>query len=228
VLLIVSKALWTLTAPVIWAAALVALALSVRRRSLAVVLALLACAPFVALTFPPAVNAIDRAVVASGKKTMRATVEYDVAIVLGGNRYRIDAGVDLLRGGRARYLLYSGVLDANGVRRVTSELMARGVPADRIVIESRSRNTWENAVETSRIVAERRWRSLLLVTGAAHVERAVGCFHRLGLSPDVLPVTEFGPVAGVSPRPDALEHAAELLHEVVARIVYRLRGCSAG
>jgi uncharacterized SAM-binding protein YcdF (DUF218 family) len=226
VLFLVYKALWILTAPAMWAAALLALALSVRRRSLGVALALLACAPLAALTFPPVVNALDRAVTASGKSTIQPGIEYDVAIVLGGNQYRIEAGAEAVRRGQARYLLYTGALDPVGIQRLKSELIARGVPAERIVIESRSRNTRENAVESSRIVAARRWRSLLLVTGAAHVERAAGCFHQLGLRPDVLPVTEFSPMEGASPRTDALEHAVDLLHEIVGRLVYRLRGCS--
>jgi uncharacterized SAM-binding protein YcdF (DUF218 family) len=228
VLFLIYKGLWSLTVPAIWAAALVALALSVRRRSLGVVLALLACTPLAALTFPPVVNALDRAVSASGKSTIRPGLEYDAAIVLGGNLFRIQAGADVVRRGQARYLLYTGALDSSGIQRLTSELVARGVPAERIVIESRSRNTRENAIESSRIVVARHWRSLLLVTGTAHVERAVGCFRGLGLTPDVLPVTEFGPIEGVSPRADALEHAADLLHEIVGRFVYRIRGCSDG
>jgi uncharacterized SAM-binding protein YcdF (DUF218 family) len=49
------------------------------------------------------------------------------------------------------------------------------------VIEARSRDTREKAIESARIAAARDWRSILLVTSAAHVERAAGCLHRIGL-----------------------------------------------
>ena len=227
-LLLMSKALWSLSLPAAWTAILLALALSARRRAVAVPLALLAFAPWGALSFPPVVNALDRVVVASGRTTMKPRLQYDVAIVLGGNPCRIRAGADVLRTGRARYLLYSGALGEAEIVEVRSQLMGHGVPDDRIIIEARSRNTRENALESSRIIAARGWRSLLLVTGAAHVERATGCFHQLGLRPDVLPVAELPQVIpGTWPRAIALEHSAELAHEILARFAYRVLGYTA-
>ena len=131
-----------------------------------------------------------------------------------------------MSGGRARYLLYSGALGAADNAGVRSDLIARGVPGDRIVIEARSRNTRENAVESARVIAARGWRSVLLVTSAAHVERAAGCFHRIGLRPDVLPVTDSAPLIHVWPSADALERSSQLLHELVGRVVYRVLGYS--
>jgi uncharacterized SAM-binding protein YcdF (DUF218 family) len=72
----------------------------------------------------------------------------------------------------------------------------------------------------------RGWRSILLVTSAAHVERAAGCFHRIGLRPDVLPVTDSAALRHVWPRAVAPESSSALLHEVVGRFVYRVLGYS--
>lgn len=224
VLSLVPKALWSLTLPAAWAGLVLALALSVRRRGLAPAVALVACAPLASLTLPPVVSPLQRAVAASAEDTFRPGVEYDAAIVLGGNRYRVEAGAEVVRRGQARYLLYSGALDELGSRALRSRLAELGVPDDRIVIEPRSRNTREEAVASARVVAARRWSSLLLVTGAGHASRAAASFRRLGLRPDVLPVHESVKLTGASPSALALEQAAEALHELAGRIAYRVLG----
>jgi uncharacterized SAM-binding protein YcdF (DUF218 family) len=224
---LVSKKLAWVALPWVWAAALLVLAfLARRRRALAAALALSACVTLGALAFPPAVNALGGLLSASGTSTMDPEIEYDVAIVLGGHPARDEAGADVVRRGRARHVLYSGALGPAGVARRRAGFIARGVPADRIVIESRSRNTRENAVESARVVAAHGWRTVLIVTSAPHVERAAGCFRRVGLRPDVLAV-DAAPLRGRRPRTLALRRSAELLHEVIGRAVYRLVGYSA-
>jgi uncharacterized SAM-binding protein YcdF (DUF218 family) len=104
-----------------------------------------------------------------------------------------------------------------------------GVPDDQVFIESRSRNTRENAVESARIVAARGWRSLVVVTSAAHVERALGCFRGVGLSPDVLAVDYLPPISRESPRPSwpsrwAMQRTCDVMREVIGRLVYRVMG----
>ena len=211
------------------AAAAVPLLLAVlarRRRVLAAALVLIACATLAALATPPIVNGLERAVVASGRSTMQPELVYDVAVVLGGNHSRIEAAAVAFRQGRARFILYSGAHDAGEVALLRSFLDARGVPADRIIIETRSRNTRENAVESARTIAAYGWRVLLIVTSAAHVERALGCFHRLGLRPDVLAVSDTAPLRHVWPCAVALERSSELLHEILGRVAYRVLGYS--
>ena len=48
--------------------------------------------------------------------------------------------------------------------------------------ETNSRNTWENAVNSAAILRERRVDSILLVTNAAHLPRAVTAFQAQGLN----------------------------------------------
>jgi uncharacterized SAM-binding protein YcdF (DUF218 family) len=67
-------------------------------------------------------------------------------------------------------------------------LEALGVARERITLESRSRDTYENAVLTSRMVnpaAGERW---LLITTAWHMPRAMGCFRRAGFAVEPWPV----------------------------------------
>jgi uncharacterized SAM-binding protein YcdF (DUF218 family) len=58
---------------------------------------------------------------------------------------------------------------------------ARGVPAERIVVEDAARNTFENAIYAGRIIRDRGWARVILVTDAFHLRRALYVFRRLGL-----------------------------------------------
>lgn len=94
-------------------------------------------------------------------------------------------------------------------------------------MEAASRNTRENAIETARVASARGWRTLLVVTSAAHVPRAMGCFRALGLEPDVLPVdrrvTDGRPGEWL-PRARYLERSTGVLRELAGRVVYRAMG----
>ncbi|MGF1476798.1 MAG: YdcF family protein [Geminicoccaceae bacterium] len=64
------------------------------------------------------------------------------------------------------------------VRRHLSELT--GLPSERVTIEDRSRNTYENATLTKDLVAPEPNEVWLLVTSAVHMPRSVGCFLSAG------------------------------------------------
>jgi len=57
-----------------------------------------------------------------------------------------------------------------------------GVPADKIIIENSSRNTYENASMSAEIL-KRRYpgEKHLVITSAFHLRRAMGCFRKTGL-----------------------------------------------
>ncbi|HEY7314566.1 MAG TPA: YdcF family protein [Gemmataceae bacterium] len=62
------------------------------------------------------------------------------------------------------------------------DFLARlGVPTDDVIVEDRSRTTWENAVESNKLLEQRGIRKVVLVTDAAHMFRAAGCFRKQGL-----------------------------------------------
>jgi uncharacterized SAM-binding protein YcdF (DUF218 family) len=89
----------------------------------------------------------------------------------------------LLSGGDASILPRAGEeMEADATRRLMIEL---GVPAERILVEDRARNTYENAVDSRALAAPKPGEIWLLVTSAAHMPRAVGCFRKIGW--DVLP-----------------------------------------
>lgn len=67
-------------------------------------------------------------------------------------------------------------------------LVSLGVPADRIVVEDRSRNTAENAAFTRAILEPKPGQRFLLVTSAFHMPRAIGCFRREGFDVEAYPL----------------------------------------
>ena len=155
---------------------------------------------------------------------------------LTGTSNRIRYAALLYRAGRAQRILVSGgnVFDQSGVRGeafyVKAFLSELGVPAEVVLTEERSRNTYQNAVETSRILAREGWHSLLLVTSASHMPRAHAVFQSRGLEVIAAP-TDFQVAAYAQPAildwiPTAggLGRTTAALHEYLGIGVYRLRG----
>ena len=105
-----------------------------------------------------------------------------------------------------------------------------GVPPNSIIVESNSRNTHENAINTAAIWRERHFRSGLLVTSATHMPRALASFRKAGL--DVTPwPADFrafgyppGSVFDFLPDAAALEMTTTAIKEWLGLAVYRLRG----
>ena len=71
----------------------------------------------------------------------------------------------------------SGFVEADAARDLFASL---GVPPERMRFERESRNTWENARFSQRLLAPKPGERWLLVTSAWHMPRALGCFRALG------------------------------------------------
>ncbi|MGI9520161.1 MAG: YdcF family protein [Hyphomicrobiaceae bacterium] len=63
-----------------------------------------------------------------------------------------------------------------------------GIDGSRIVLETRSRNTWQNAVFTRKLLMPRPTDRFLLVTSAWHMPRAIGVFRKAGYHVIAYPV----------------------------------------
>ncbi|MGE5049524.1 MAG: hypothetical protein ACM3PC_13185, partial [Deltaproteobacteria bacterium] len=109
----VSKALSSVTGPWFWALAFVVAAAVVYRwsRPLALSLVALALALPVLFASPRFAAAMQRLAESSARDTSRPDLQYDAVIVLGGSsEARITAAAQVVRQGRARTLLYSGIV----------------------------------------------------------------------------------------------------------------------
>lgn len=135
-------------------------------------------------------------------KTIESLGHCDVAVVLGGmaeydnslNRLSMRRGGDriwqaihLYHLGKVDKLLLSG---ANGdlvdkglqeALQFRSVLIDNGIPANDILVDSISKNTYENAIESKKVLDQHpELDSVLLVTSALHMNRAEACFLKAG------------------------------------------------
>ena len=104
---------------------------------------------------------------------------------------RVRVGVDVVNASGAPFLVVSGGLTLHPPAEadVTRDLaIEAGVDADRIVVEDQARNTFENAVYTGRIMRDRGWDRVVVVTDAFHMRRALFVFRTLGLVAQAAPV----------------------------------------
>lgn len=63
-----------------------------------------------------------------------------------------------------------------------------GIAKERLILERDSRNTWENAIFTKKLVAPKPGERWLLVTSAFHMPRAMGIFRKAGFDVEAYPV----------------------------------------
>ena len=104
-----------------------------------------------------------------------------------------------------------------------------GVPRSALVLEERSRNTYENALFCAELMRERGSERALLVTSALHMPRSLAVLKAAGV--DAIPVaTDFrlrSPVVtGLTwmPSAAALNRSTLALHEWIGMAVYSWRG----
>lgn len=129
----------------------------------------------------------------------------------------------------------SGKLIDDGSRESTqikSALMLMGVPDSVIYTDISSDNTYENAVETKKLLDTLKIHSkqCLLVTSSFHMRRAIACFRRAGADMDYFTcdfrshARTFTPDVLVVPKLDAVLVWQKLLKEWVGFVAYKMAG----
>jgi uncharacterized SAM-binding protein YcdF (DUF218 family) len=174
-----------------------------------------------------------------------------VVLSVGSTTYRLngqevpelgkDTAFNVLEAARVYRLLghplviaSGGITDSADSRMADSEMMRDalvklGLPANRIQLESRSRNTREQALLTAEILRKRGIRAAVLVTAPEHMKRAIGSFEALGF-PVVPSASAFrAPQAGslwrrLQPSRGALLQSDWAVYEYLAQAFYWLQG----
>jgi uncharacterized SAM-binding protein YcdF (DUF218 family) len=151
---------------------------------------------------------------------------------------RLYRGIRLFREGKAELLVFSGGvlpwMEEAGYPP-ESELMwvlahQQGIGSEDVLLESRSRNTHENALYTAQLLRKRDIRKVLLVTSARHMVRAMACFREQGLRPVPAPTDYLTDPRGSRTVLDYLPDARHLyyttlaLKEYLGLAYYYLRG----
>lgn len=121
----------------------------------------------------------------------------DVAIVPGNKveasgipsarlRARLDKTVELYQQGLFPHVIVSGGVGSEGFDEAVvmkSYLVEKGVPDERISVDSAGVNTYLTAKNSSRIMKENGWRSALVVSQYFHISRTKLALRRFGVSP---------------------------------------------
>lgn len=123
-------------------------------------------------------------------------VDAIVAVSGGDTNARADEAIMLYKEGWAPKLIFSGAAaDSSGpsnAEAMARRAMSAGVPESAIITEELSRTTAENALNTSKFIAEQSIERIILVTSAYHQRRASLEFSAI-LGPSVMIVNH--PVA---------------------------------
>lgn len=251
-----SKILDLALSPLTWA--IVLALLGFRRRKKPTRLSrwspLAAAGILVFFSLEPVSNALVHYLESGAPRTIREDRMYDVVIMMGGvlderasedsgelalneNTERMLATYDLLRRGRAKHAIISAGRVTPEDRMVEAQvvadqLVAWGIDRDRVIVEDRARNTRENATYSKKIVEERGFRSVLVVTSAFHMSRSLAAFRGVGLEVDTLPVDprSFSFTKHHTtwlPRSGFLDNSTFALRELAGRLVYRIVGYGA-
>ncbi len=139
---------------------------------------------------------------------------------------RLLAALDLYHAGYAPVIVSSGSnheIDFNQAELQAEWLMKMGVPQSAIIVESRSRRTYESAVEIARMARERNWKRVTVVASQLDVPRIRLVFRKLGIEPSFYVALEYRP-----PR-DFFSTAAfpffyHATYEYLALGYYKIRG----
>ena len=176
--------------------------------------------------------------------------KYDVGVMLGGmsafdsktNTVNFNKNADrliytekLYRKGIINKILISGgsgILIKNQYKEafvMRNHLIENGIPNDDIIIENKSRNTKENAFLSAEILKrDFQNKSVLLITSALHMKRAIFCFEKAGIevasfsTDNTNSNRNFQPEYLLLPNSKSFEKWESIIHEWVGYLVYRI------
>lgn len=187
-----------------------------------------------AITTPDQADVADAIVVLGGTVGVRRHPRVVPELLSGGQR--LLHGARLYRSSRAPLVVLSGgntfgsdtlEQEATAALQIMIEF---GIPESAITIEARSRNTYENAVETARLLKSKGLRRILLVTSASHMPRAMAVFRSQNIDSIAQPTqivsvdTEVPVVLRWIPDAEHLYHTQLAIKEYLGFFVYRWRG----
>ncbi|HBX53601.1 MAG: hypothetical protein A2275_11800 [Bacteroidetes bacterium RIFOXYA12_FULL_35_11] len=195
-------------------------------------------------------NECMRAWETSGVRKGAIKEPYDYGIVLGGmitydsetdkiqfvrSVNRVMQALELYKEGKIKKIVISSGAGSLKNRNTSEAAIIKkyieklGIPTQDIIAENASRNTYENAVFTNKLLGNKKSRNLL-ITSSYHMRRSLACFKKTGLVVDSFVVDryavsrKFYPDVLFLPSAKALEGWNVLLHEIMGFVVYRVMG----
>lgn len=212
---VISKILSYLLSPLFWILALMILSFFIKNRKKSRRILLVTIVLFYLLSNHFIVDEFMRVWEEPMTEYKDLAKEYDVGVVLGGylvtidkkydrlifkkNTDRILQAVDLYNNKKIKKILISGgpgniiyhdMYEAPLLKRF---LMSLGIPDTSILVDSTSNNTYENAVNSKKIINENFPENIkaLLITSSLHMRRAAGCFRKQNIDFDKFPTDKY-------------------------------------
>jgi len=174
----------------------------------------------------------------------------DAIVVLGGNTAngrvnwflpldketavaRFEVAASLYEAGRAPKIVLSGAAlsgDVSEAKVLAHRLHQSGIPQEAFILESHSRTTYENAALTEDALELHDIRTVLLVTSALHMPRAMAAFAKQGVqatavpAPSQISLPADGSVHPWIPNERAFEASRSIIKEYAGLLVYWWRG----
>jgi uncharacterized SAM-binding protein YcdF (DUF218 family) len=178
-------------------------------------------------------GAPDGIVVLGGPIDPDLSVAHDTPVI-SSEPDRIVATAELARQYPNARIVFSGG-SANLISNEAKEadfaieiFEALGIDKSRMLVERRSRNTYENAVFSKALAAPKPGERWLLVTSAFHMPRAVGLFREAGFAVEPYPVDwrvgEGTDVFALSQAAGGLVRTDTAVREWIGLLAYRLAG----
>jgi uncharacterized SAM-binding protein YcdF (DUF218 family) len=159
----------------------------------------------------------------------------DAVVLLGGGFGRSLEALRIYRADKAPYIVVSGgypwpSATVTEAEQMAGLLMELGVPRSALILETKSQNTRENAVNTVAIFKEKGWRTGLLVTSAGHVPRALAAFEKAGIH--LVPAVAERPTRApkidslldLLPDASSLQWTTSAIREIIGMWIYRYHG----
>jgi uncharacterized SAM-binding protein YcdF (DUF218 family) len=143
-------------------------------------------------------------------------------IALGGDSgHRLLSLARLSREFPDARLVYTGRGDTLAA---AEEIRAAGIDPARITLETRSGNTFENAINTAKIVRPNPAELWLVITSGGHMPRAIGCFRHAGFNVIAYPVDLMTQGSPPPIGPQRMVQFDDAVREWTALVIYRLVG----
>lgn len=153
---------------------------------------------------------------------------------MGDGGDRVLHAFRLFRAKRANKIIVSGGFISFLGSEMSEAILMRnllvdwGIPKEAIILETASRNTYENAVQSQNILIENGLSTSLLVTSALHMPRAIASFRKQGIDVISAPTdflivdTEIDKVFLLLPSSDALQLTTYAFREYLGYFYYWL------
>ncbi|MBI3583018.1 MAG: YdcF family protein [Nitrospinae bacterium] len=150
----------------------------------------------------------------------------------GATYSRVFNGVEIFKQCNAKILALSGIgdqKDIEGTANVMKDFaISLGVPADKIIVEPKSRNTFEHTVELAKLFPPTKDLKIGIVTSALHMPRSVQLFQKKFPPDAIIPLPVgyiYSPleyeIESLIPSSHTLSKSSYAIHELLGMIWYK-------